>query len=148
MNYLSMMKPMDPHTLFSIFEQGDEEVYIEHGIKDVLDNPFVLMGMILRGLENFELMDMMYSRNFPEEYKEVKVMIKYKYYNKLYNYLRRIDSTSFKDEYTIGEAFDSENVYVALDTLRMYYEVIEEYEKCAVIRNFRELLIDKVVSLK
>ena len=98
---------MDPHTLFSIFEQGDEEVYIEHGVKDVLDNPFVLMGMILRGLENFELMDMMYSRNFPEEYKNVKTIIKYKYYNKLYSYLRRIDSTSFKDEYTIGEAFDS-----------------------------------------
>lgn len=143
-----MMKPMDPHTLFSIFEQGDEEVYIEHGVKDVLDNPFVLMGMILRGLENFELMDMMYSRNFPEEYKSVKTIIKYKYYNKLYNYLRRIDSTSFKDEYTIGEAFDSENVYKALDDLRVYYETIEEYEKCAVIKNFRELLIDKVVSLK
>ena len=142
------MKPMDPHTLFSIFEQGDEEVYIEHGVKDVLDNPFVLMGMILRGLENFELMDMMYSRNFPEEYKNVKTVIKYKYYNKLYNYLRRIDSTSFKDEYTIGEAFDSENVYKALDDLRVYYETIEEYEKCGVIKNFRELLIDKVVSLK
>jgi len=139
---------MDPHTLFSIFEQGDEEVYIEHGVKDVLDNPFVLMGMILRGLENFELMDMMYSRNFPEEYKNVKTVIKYKYYNKLYNYLRRIDSTSFKDEYTIGEAFDSENVYKALDDLRVYYETIEEYEKCGVIKNFRELLIDKVVSLK
>ena len=139
---------MDPHTLFSIFEQGDEEVYIEHGVKGVLDNPFVLMGMILRGLENFELMDMMYSRNFPEEYKNVKTIIKYKYYNKLYNYLRRIDSTSFKDEYTIGEAFDSENVYKALDDLRVYYEVIEEYEKCSVIKNFRELLIDKVVTLK
>lgn len=139
---------MDPHTLFSIFEQGDEEVYIEHGVKDVLDNPFVLMGMILRGLENFELMDMMYSRNFPEEYESVKTIIKYKYYNKLYNYLRRIDSTSFKDEYTIGEAFDSENVYKALDDLRVYYETIEEYEKCVTIKNFRELLIDKVVSLK
>ena len=139
---------MDPHTLFSIFEQGDEEVYIEHGVKDVLDNPFVLMGMILRGLENFELMDMMYSRNFPEEYKNVKTIIKYKYYNKLYKYLRRIDSSSFKDEYTIGEAFDSGNVYKALDDLRTYYETIEEYEKCAVIKNFRELLIDKVVSLK
>ena len=70
------MQPLDKDTLFSIFEQGDEEVYIEHGVKDVLDNPFVLMGMILRGLENFELMDMMYNRNFPEEYKNVKTIIK------------------------------------------------------------------------
>lgn len=143
-----MMKQIDKDTLFSIFEQGDEEVYIEHGVKDVLDNPFVLMGMILRGLENFELMDMMYKRNYPEEYENVKNLIKYKYFNKLYNYLTKIDSRCFKDEYTIGEAFDSENVYVALDTLRVYYEVIEEYEKCSVIKNFRELLIDKVVTLK
>jgi len=143
-----MMKPMDPHTLFSIFEQGDEEVYIEHGVKDVLDNPFVLMGMILRGLENFDLMDMMYKRNYPEEYENVKSVIKYKYYNKLYTYLTKIDSRCFKDEYTIGEAFDSENVYKALDDLRVYYEGVEEYEKCSVIKNFRELLIDKVVTLK
>ena len=80
-----MMKQIDKDTLFSIFEQGDEEVYMEHGVKDVLDNPFVLMGMILRGLENFELMDMMYKRNYPEEYENVKNLIKYKYYNK-YNY--------------------------------------------------------------
>lgn len=143
-----MMKQIDKDTLFSIFEQGDEEVYIEHGVKDVLDNPFVLMGMILRGLENFELMDMMYKRNYPEEYENVKSLIKYKYFNKLYNYLTKIDSRCFKDEYTIGEAFDSENVYVALDDLRVYYEDIEEYEKCSVIKNFRELLIDKVVTLK
>jgi hypothetical protein len=148
MNYLSMMKQIDKDTLFSIFEQGDEEVYIEHGVKDVLDNPFVLMGMILRGLENFDLMDMMYKRNYPEEYENVKNLIKYKYYNKLYRYLTKIDSRCFKDEYTIGEAFDSENVYKALDDLRVYYEGIEEYEKCSVIKNFRELLIDKVVTLK
>ena len=143
-----MMKQIDKDTLFSIFEQGDEEVYIEHGVKGVLDNPFVLMGMILRGLENFELMDMMYKRNYPEEYENVKNLIKYKYYNKLYKYLTKIDSRCFKDEYTIGEAFDSENVYKALDDLRVYYEGIEEYEKCSVIKNFRELLIDKVVTLK
>ena len=142
------MKQIDKDTLFSIFEQGDEEVYMEHGVKDVLDNPFVLMGMILRGLENFELMDMMYKRNYPEEYENVKNLIKYKYYNKLYKYLTKIDSRCFKDEYTIGEAFDSENVYKALDDLRVYYEGIEEYEKCSIIKNFRELLIDKVVTLK
>ena len=25
------MNKLDPHTLFSLFEQGDEEVYKEHG---------------------------------------------------------------------------------------------------------------------
>ena len=136
------MKQIDKHTLFSIFEQGDEEVYTEHGVKDVLDNPFVLMGMILRGLENFELMDMMYTRNFPEEYEKVKNIIKYKYYNKLYRYLTQIDSSSFNYSYKIGESFDREAVYQGLTCLRLYFEQYEEYEKCAVVKNYIELLID------
>ena len=36
------MQKLNPHTLFSIFEKGDEEVYKEHGAEDLLDNPFVL----------------------------------------------------------------------------------------------------------
>jgi hypothetical protein len=142
------MKQMDPHTLFSVFEQGDEEVYTEHGVQDVLNNPFVLMGMILRGVESYQLMDIMYKRNYPKEYKEVRDILKYKYYTKIYTLLARINTRPFRDEYTIGDAFDSENVYVALDELRLYFESIEEYERCLVIKNFRELLLDKVVSLK
>ena len=61
------MKPIiDPNTLFSIFEQGDEQVYKEHGMEDHLNNPFVLMGMVLRGVENFHMMDMMYMNNETE----------------------------------------------------------------------------------
>ena len=54
------MQKLDPHTLFSIFEQGDEEVYKEHGELEVLKNPFVLMNMVMRGLENYQLMCIMY----------------------------------------------------------------------------------------
>ena len=49
------MQPLDPHTLFSIFEQGDEDIYKEHGLEDTLNNPFVLTGMVLRGVENYHI---------------------------------------------------------------------------------------------
>ena len=42
------MQPLDKNTLFSIFEVGDEEIYKEHGVEDQLNNPFVLMGMVLK----------------------------------------------------------------------------------------------------
>ena len=54
------MNKLDPHSLFQIFEQGDEEVYKEHDQEDVLNNPFVLMNMVTRGLENYELMCALY----------------------------------------------------------------------------------------
>ncbi len=45
------MNRLDPNTLFNIFEQGDEEVYKEHGVEEAQDNPYVLINMVVRGLE-------------------------------------------------------------------------------------------------
>lgn len=134
------MQPLDKNTLFSIFEQGDEEVYIEHGVEDLLQNPYVLMGMVIRGLENYQLMDLMYKRNFPKEYSKIKESLKYKYYGKLFHYLERIDSSNFDPKHSIGESFDVESIELGLNTLRLYFEDIEEYEKCATIVQYAQLL--------
>jgi len=135
------VQPIDPNTLFSIFEQGDEAIYKEHGVEGALDNPFVLMGMVLRGIENYNLMDIMYMRQYPEHYKKVRRITKYKYFNKLYGYLSRIRTQDFNETYSIGESFEIKNVDRALNTLRSYYEGLEEYEKCAVIRDYQSLLV-------
>ena len=142
------MLPLDKHTLFSIFEQGDEQVYKEHGIEDTLKNPFVLMGMVVNGLHNYDLMDIMYARNYPKEYSKVKEGLKRKYFTKLYGYLCRIDVDSFEDIYNIGESYDGGDIYVGLDTLRVYFETLEEYEKCAIIKKYMNFLVDKVVPSK
>lgn len=134
------MQPIDPNTLFSIFEQGDEQVYKEHGMEDALNNPFVLMGMVLRGVENYHMMDMMYLKQYPGPYKKIRSLTKYKYYNKLYSYLTRINSTNFDKIYKIGESFDRKDVDYCLDHLRVYFEKLEEYEKCAVIKRYIDLL--------
>lgn len=140
MNYLSKMQPIDPNTLFSIFEQGDEQVYDENGVLDTLDNPFVLMGMVLRGLENYHMMDMMYMKQYPQQYKNVRKLTRYKYYNKLYGYLTRIDFTKYENIYKIGTSFGKEDVLYGLDKLLYYFEGLEQYEKCAVIKKYCDLL--------
>ena len=140
------MQPIDPNTLFNIFEQGDEQIYQEHGMEDQLTNPFVLMGMVLRGIDNYRMMDMMYLKQYPGPYKKVRGITKYKYYNKLYSYLTRIDSLNFNKVYRIGESFEIGEVYSCLDLLRVYYEEIEQYEKCAVIKKYIELLVEKGIK--
>lgn len=131
---------MDPNTLFSIFEQGDEQVYKENQVGDILDNPYVLLGMVIRGLENYSLIDLMYLRNYAKEYEKVRESIKLKYYNGLYKYLTRLDSKKFETIYSIGDAFDSQEVLQGLSTLLFFYEDLEEYEKCAVIKNYIDLV--------
>lgn len=130
------MQPIDPHNLFSIFEQGDEQIYKEHQLDDVLQNPFVLMGMVLRGIENYNLMDVIYKRQYPKEYIKVREVTKLKYFNKLFSYLQRIDLNNREQIYTIGESFDRESILSGLDVLRVYYERLEHYEKCAVIKKY------------
>jgi len=130
------MNKLDPHTLFSIFEQEDEEIYKEHGLESNLKNPFVLIGMVIRGIENYQMMDMMYMKQYPQEYKNVRAITRYKYYNRLYSYLTRIKSDRLDSKFTIGDSFDLDSVKNALDHLRVYYEKLEEYEKCAVIKKF------------
>ena len=147
-----MMQQLDPHTLFSIFEQGDEAVYKEHGMEDVLNNPYVLIGMVIRGLENYSIMDIMYMRSYPEQYKAVRDTVKLKYYNNLYNYLTRIKLDSFEARYTIGETYDFQDVLFGLDTLLYYFEDKEMYEKCAVIKKYMDLVREstckKVASME
>lgn len=135
------MSKLDPHTLFSIFEQGDEEIYKEHNQEDVLKNPFVLMGMVLRGLENFQLLSLIYYKKEPKLFKRIEKEVQHKYYNKLFGYLTRIDVTKLETAYHIGESYSSTEITMALDELINFYVKVEEYEKCATIVKYKDLLI-------
>jgi hypothetical protein len=141
------MQPIDPHTLFSIFEQGDEQIYEEHGLQDTLNNPYVLMGMVVKGVENYFMMDLMYMQRYPKEYTNVRNVTKRKYFNRLYSYLERIDSDNFGDEFNIGESFEKGEAFLSLDYLRIYFEKVEHYEKCAVVKKYQDLLNKRVGEL-
>ena len=136
------MNKLDPHTLFSIFEQGDEQVYKEHNVLGVLDNPYVLIGMAVTGVENFALIDQMYLLRYTEDYAKVRNKIKYIYYNKLYTYLTRVNLNELGDEYRVGEDYEISRSIDAILDIQIYFQQSEEYEKCKVIKQFSDLLID------
>ena len=134
------MQPLDKNTLFSIFEAGDEEVYKENNVSELLDNPYVLIGMVVRGVQNWHIMDVMYKRAHPKEYAKVRHRIKLKYFLKLMNYLERLDIKEFKTVYTIGDSFDIVEVKESLVPMLKYFEKIEYYEQCALVKDYLDLL--------
>lgn len=140
------MQPLDKDTLFSIFEQGDEEIYQEHKITGVMNNPYVLMGMVIRGMENWHLMDIMYKRSYKEQYQRVRENIRVKYMSKLVTYLDMIDETKFETIYTIGDSYDSKTVMKVLNDLMYYFESIEMYEKCHTIKTYVDLLSHEIIQ--
>ena len=132
------MNRLDPHTLFNIFEQGDEEIYKEHGVEEVLDNPYVLINMVVRGLENYTIMDQMYMYQYPKQYKGSRSVVKYKYFTKLFRYLKRIDITQL--QFDVGESYELKKSVQVMEDFLLYYERIEHYEKCALIVKYVDLL--------
>ena len=140
------MNKLDPHTLFSIFEAGDEEVYKEHKVTNVLDNPYVIVGMVTRSVQNYYLMEAMYERHYKEAFKEAKDDIKYKYYSKMYNYIDRLKLNKFEDVYSIGDAYDLEATLYAFNDILKYFEKREQYERCSVIKNVLDIIESKMLT--
>ena len=101
------MQPVDPNKLFEIFQQGDETVFEEHGMKEVLDSPYVLRNVIAK-----------------------------KYFFKLFNHLKKIKAKPVDVLTDMEVGFDSTQIVVTLDFLRDYFEKIEHYEKCALIKTY------------
>lgn len=137
------MNKLDPHTLFSIFEQGDEEIYKEHNVEELLDNPYVLIGMVVTGVENFYLIDKMYTLKHEEEYGRVRDKVKLKYYTKLYRYLDRVTPLEMDIIYKIGSDFEVDRSIDAISDMMFFFEDIEHYEKCAKIKLYSDLLVNK-----
>ena len=137
------MKKLDSKELFDIFSQGDEVIYTEHGVDQVLDNSFVLFGMVIRGVENYFIIDKIYSYKFGEEYDSVSDSIKMKYFNGLLLYLDRIDITQGDTLKDLLDEFEPQVVQNVLRELLDFYERKELYEKCAIIFKFYDIFFKK-----
>ena len=137
------MKKLNSNDLFNIFSIGDEEIYKEHKIEDMMDNTFILFGMVVRGVENYFIIDKMYASRFQERYDSVRENIKLKYYNGLVNYLERIEALQSDTVLFLEDEFGSQAIKYALEEMLEFYKELEMYEKCAVIYKFYELFFIK-----
>ena len=133
------MKKLNSDDLFNIFSIGDEEIYKEHKIEDMMDNTFILFGMVVRGVENYFIIDKMYAHRYQERYDSVRENIKLKYFNGLVNYLERIKALQVDTVEELVDEFGPQAIKYALEEMLEFYKELEMYEKCAVIFKFYEL---------
>ena len=137
------MKKLNSDDLFNIFSIGDEEIYKEHKIEDMMDNTFILFGMVVRGVENYFIIDKMYAHRYQERYDSVRENIKLKYFNGLVNYLERIEALQSDTVLFLEDEFGLQAIKYALEEMLEFYKELEMYEKCAVIFKFYELFFKK-----
>lgn len=141
------MKRLDSKSLFNIFDVGDEEVYEQHGVQDILDNSFVLFGMVIRGVDNFYLIDQMYANKYKNEYTEVRDSIKLKYFTGLMRYLVRIDDIPLDTVSILQDEFSIDAIDYSLNEMLQAFEQDEQYELCSVVAKYLHLFsVKKLVD--
>lgn len=141
------MKKLATDQLFDIFEKGDEEIYKEHGIEGILDNTYVLFGMVVRGVENFYIIDQLYSTRYGEQYFTVRDSIKLKYFSGLMKYLERIGEVPVDLVPFIEDEFDKQSIHYAFNELMNLFIEVEYYEKCAILKKYFELFSIKQLEV-
>ena len=137
------MKKIDKATLFNIFEVGDEEVYRENGVEDLLHNTYILLGMTIKGVENYFIMEQMYQNRYGETFSTVKDSIKLKYFTGLMRYLERIDLSQSDTLYELKDLFGEQSIEYALTEMVDFFEGVEMYENCALLMKFYKVFFPK-----
>ena len=142
------MKRLDGHSLFSIFEKGDEQIYKDLGVENQLDNTFVLFGMVIKGVENFFIIDQMYSNRYRESYDNVRDNLKLKYFSGLIKYLRRIDEFDSYTAHAILDEFGQSAISYSLEHMLVFFEQKEYYENCALIKKYLDIFSESSLSFE
>jgi len=137
------MKKLNSNDIFGIFSLGDEAVYKEHRVEDMLQDSFIQFGMAIRGVENYFIIDKIYANRYGDRYDSVRDSIKIKYFNGLVNYLERIDLSQLDTPSLLMDEFGPQAIKYALEEMLDLYEEVEMYEKCAIIFKFYELFFIK-----
>lgn len=133
------MKKLDTNQLFNIFQIGDEEVYSEHQSENVLDNTFVLFGTVVKGVENYYIIDQLYEKRYGQQYDCVRDSIKLKYFIGLMRYLERIEEIPEVTIVSLQDEFGLQSINYALQEILDLFIEEEYYEKCIILSKFQQL---------
>jgi hypothetical protein len=105
-----------------------------------LSHTQVLFKNATLGIEKYELLHIIYSKGYGKVYENIADSVKHRYFNKMYGYLADIKLEEVEDLQEILPSLDEKVVISSLNKLILYFQNLEEYEKCAVIKKILDLL--------
>ena len=131
---------MNLDNIFEVFNQGDEQVYEQAGMKFLMEDDTVLLNTVVRGIESFWKLDDIYTNKFPDQYETVRERVKVKYFNKMYKYLTKINLKKLEPFFdTVGD-LGYGTVENSLQEYMEHFIELEQYEKCAKIKKVLDVV--------
>jgi len=131
------MKPIPP-ILLDIFNYSDEQDVEGEGyagaVMDYTKHPYIILGSVIKGVENFYIMCEMFRNKYGEKFDTIEETLKQQYFDRLYGFLLRFDESN-SEHVLEAMKFDRSEVAYALLAMREHFEKREQYENCVKIRD-------------
>lgn len=123
------MKPLDQHRIFQLFTDTVATPEEDTIISDINSHPYILLGMVIRGVENFYILSDMMRLKHGSSYERIKTTVQKTYFERLYSYVEQFNEQD-QDSILEGLSHDYSSINYALDHMIFHFENLEEYEKC------------------
>lgn len=134
-----MKKSRSDYPLSSLAKDLQKELLESGAYKENERNEFLLRNAVI-GAEKYELFDLFYYRAYKENYKKISLNVKDTYFNKLYRYIQNLDLSDRDSILITAESLDRSTVDASLNKLLLYFQNLEEYEKCAQIKKVLDIV--------
>ena len=135
------MKDIDASRLIQLFENTASGNEFKESLPDLRSHGYVILGMVIRGVENYYILCDMLTRKHGEDFIKVKNDVESQYFYRLFLFLDKFD---IENPSMVDQALehDSSSIEYALDALLSVFETREEYEKCHRILLLKQTLLN------
>jgi len=137
------MKKIHIDNIFTIFDNYDDVVYEQDDLQDVYSNDFIVLGSVIKSIENFYLLDKIQRHRYGIHYDEVFDKIQLRYFSQAMKMLDRIDDIDRYSADMVAAEFGTSHVRDILDKMLQVFIIHEHYEKCSKINKFIEIFSTK-----
>jgi len=134
---------MDINKVFSLFEEKDS---IDNPTTklDLTESPVMWIGMFKKLIVNYktfsqQLINMFSSVEPPLDLNDIKRASGYMVYTRAFDYISKLDMTNPTHVECLKIYSDSQ-LEQSINMSLHYYESLEEYEKCAVLKKIQDVL--------
>jgi hypothetical protein len=134
---------MDINKVFGLFEEQDSN---ENSVTklDLTDSPTMWIGMFKKLITNYKVFSQQLINMFslvepPLDISDIKRASSYMVYTRAFDYISKINIEN-ESHVECLKLYSDENLKQSISVSLQYYESLEEYEKCAVLKKIQDII--------
>tara|TARA_Y100001938_G_C7901566_1_gene334950 strand:+ start:53 stop:472 length:420 start_codon:yes stop_codon:yes gene_type:complete len=135
---------IDKNKIFSLFSSEDKVKETQVNLKRLKDDPYTKLGMFTKLIQNHNVFHQKLEKFLSQENPNfdigmTKKASEFTVFNRAYNYISKLDPKN-SEVISIIKTFNPLILQKSITIVMNYFIETEEYEKCAHLRKFEEIL--------